>query len=228
MMTLGAVSLLWLSSWSFPPGTAETSTRLLEKMDDAYEGLDSLEASLTQIASYPQLGITDPPEEGFLQVQKTGNGMNVRLELTRPEHRILVVKDGSYVFYQPRIKQAIVGSAGERGDTRAGSSLEFLLGNVSEVREDFEVEVVEESVVLGDREATRLRLTPKDVSRSYYRRIDLWVDHELWLPIAQELVEPNGDEVLIRLERIRSNGPTEAFDFDLQLPDDVERVRGGP
>jgi putative ABC transport system ATP-binding protein len=66
---------------------------------------------LEQVKSYPQLGIDDPVEKGFLYFEAG----KMRLEVQEPEVRILVVKDGKYVLYQPRIRQAISGRVEGQG-----------------------------------------------------------------------------------------------------------------
>ncbi len=84
---------------------------ILERMRAAQSGLESLKARVEQVKSYPQLGIEDPIEKGFLYFAPG----KMRLEIREPEVRILLVKDGKYVLYQPRIRQAISGKVDGQG-----------------------------------------------------------------------------------------------------------------
>ena len=95
-----------VGSWVFEtpiPGQVELAQVQLEVEPDAglttYATLESLEAELEQVKAYPQLGLTDPPENGVLYVKrKAGDDLSVRLEMQKPEHRIVTVKDGHLVI----------------------------------------------------------------------------------------------------------------------------------
>jgi hypothetical protein len=63
--------------------------QILERMRIVQAGLETLKARLEQVKSYPQLGIEDPVEKGFLYFQPG----KMRLEIQEPG-RILLVKDG--------------------------------------------------------------------------------------------------------------------------------------
>ena len=83
---------------------------VLERMSGTYQSIESLGAELHQVKSYPQLGLTDPPEKGVLYIKrKAKKELRIRLEMLEPEQRIVTVKDGRYMLYQPKIKQAIEG-----------------------------------------------------------------------------------------------------------------------
>ncbi len=103
--------------------------------------------------------------------------------------------------------------------------LAFLVGDLSDAEEDFEIILLGEEEVKG-KQAYHLRLTARQGTESMYRQIDLWVDPELWLPVQQELVELNNSVNRIDLENIVVNQDIEDNVFKLELPSDVERVRG--
>jgi outer membrane lipoprotein-sorting protein len=48
----------------------------------------------------------------------------------------------------------------------------------------------------------------------------------LFRSAIEELVEPNGDKIRILLSNIRLNGAVPDSRFEVELPDDVEKVRG--
>ena len=208
---------------SSPPGSAQP---VLEQMAEAYRSFKSLEAKLHQVKSYPQLGITDPPEEGVLYVERTKEDKRIRLEIVKPEKRIVTVKEGKYVLYQPKINQAIEGKVNPKAGSSGGTSfLSYFMGDLSRAQDDYEIVSLGEEQVGGHRTA-HLRMNARPNGKGFYRQIDLWVDQELWIPVQQNLVEPNRSETRIELGEIRLNVGLKDSLFKIDLPPGVERVRG--
>ena len=204
--------------------TEPATELILGRMAEASRALTSLEAELVQVKSYPQLSLTDPPEIGRIHLQRAKT-TRLRLEITEPESRIVAVDDGEYVLYQPKIKQAVVGKLDPNASPGRTGFLAFLVGDLSGAEEDFEIVLLGEEEVRG-KQTHHLRLTAKQETDSMYRQIDLWVDQELWLPVRQELVELNNNVNRIDLENIVINGDIEDSVFKVDLPSNVERVRG--
>ena len=203
-----------------PPATEP----VLERLAEASQALTSLEAELVQVKSYPQLALTDPPEIGRIHLER-GKTTRLRLEITEPENRIVAVDDGEYILYQPKIKQAVIGKLDPNANRGRTGFLAFLVGDLSGAEEDFEIALMGEEEVKG-KPTHHLRLTARQGTDSMYRQIDLWVDQELWIPVRQELVELNHSVNRIELEGIMINQDIEDSVFELDLPPDVERVKG--
>jgi outer membrane lipoprotein-sorting protein len=222
---LAAVSLMFVVN---PAWAGEYSVEeVLERMSGTYETIKSLGAELQQVKSYPQLGMTDPPEKGALFVKrKAKEELLVRLEMKEPEQRIVTVKDGRYMLYQPRIKQAIEGRVDKEAGSSTGTSfMNYFLGDLSSAMKDYDIVSMGEEEI-GERGTVHLRLTAKPGGNGYYPRIDLWIDKELWVPVQQEFVEPNRSVTKIRFERLRLNQEMKDGLFEVDLPKDVERVKG--
>jgi outer membrane lipoprotein-sorting protein len=197
-------------------------------MAGAYQTLETLGAELEQVKSYPQLGLTDPPEKGLLYLKrKGGDDLQVRLEIREPEMRIVTVKDdGQYMLYQPKIKQAIEGRVDKSAGEGSGTSfVAYFLGDLTAAKKDYDIVSLGEEVI-GTHQTYHLRLTAKSGGNGYYPRIDLWVDQDLWVPVQQEFVEPNRSVTKIRFNGININDEIKDSLFTLELPPDVERVRG--
>ncbi len=207
--------------------TVPTVDDVLEKMTTTYASLESLEAELEQVKAYPQLGLTDPPESGVVYVKRqAGDELSVRLEMQKPEHRIVTVKDGRYTLYQPRIKQAIEGKVGEKTGGSSGTSfMSYFLGDLGAAKADYDIVVLGEETVV-DRPTIHLQLTAKPDGKGYYPQIDLWIDQELWMPVQQEMVEPNRSVTTFQFRSLRLNEKIKDSLFSIKLPSDVERVKG--
>ena len=221
----GAAALL-VAATAQADGVAEVD-EVLAKMTTTYASLESLEAELEQVKAYPQLGLTDPPESGVVYVKrKAGDELSVRLEMVRPEHRIVTVKDGRYTLYQPRIKQAIEGEVGEKAGGSSGTSfMSYFLGDLGAAKKDYGIVALGEETV-GDRTTIHLRLTAKPDGTGYYPQIDLWIDQKLWMPVQQEMVEPNRSVTRFQFRNLRLNEKIKDSLFSIKLPSDVERVKG--
>jgi outer membrane lipoprotein-sorting protein len=200
---------------------------VLAEMASASKALTTLEADLVQVKSYPQLSLVDPEEKGHLYVEKTKQkGTRLMLAMVAPEPRSLALRDGEYVFYQPKIKQALIGKVGTEasGGGRAGF-LRYLIGDLAAAEEDYDIASLGEELVDGTA-TIHLRLNAKSGRETPYLRIDLWVQRGLWLPVRQELTELNRSVTRIDLKNIAVNEEIDDGVFELDLPRDVERVRG--
>jgi outer membrane lipoprotein-sorting protein len=223
---LAAASLVLSVTTAFARDESSVET-VLERMSGTHQSIESLGAELHQVKSYPQLGLTDPPERGVLYVKrKAKEELRVRLEMFEPEHRIVIVKDGRYVLYQPGIKQAIEGRVDQKAKSSTGTSfMNYFLGDLSNTMKDYDIVSMGDEQ-LGERGTVHLRLTAKPGANGYYPQIDLWIDKELWMPVQQEFVEPNRSVTKIRFEGLRLNEEIKDDVFNVNLPKDVERVKG--
>ena len=202
---------------------ADASQLLLERMRTEQASLRTLKARLEQVKSYPQLGIEDPVEKGFLYFEPG----KMRLEIQEPEVRILVVKDGKYVLYQPRIRQAISGKL--EGQGTKGLFPGLLTGSTESFRE------LEKSYsasdrgeeTLDERRVHHLTFRAKPGVPVYCQEIDLFIDTSLLLPVRQKCREANQSEITLTLGDIERNVPLERSLFEVQIPDGVERIERG-
>lgn len=202
---------------------------VLARMRARQSELVSLRARLEQVKSYPQLGIDDPVERGRLYVERTRNGARVRLEIETPEPRILIVKDGAYLLFQPRIRQALEGRLGKLGGAgKTGLFTGILTGSPEALRElerSYSVEQLPDET-LGERAVHHLRFTGREGAAVHCRRIDLFVDVELSLPLRQVCREANESAITFTLSDVELDVPLDRKLFEIDLPAGVERVKG--
>jgi outer membrane lipoprotein-sorting protein len=71
-----------------------------------------------------------------------------------------------------------------------------------------------------------LRFTARANAAVYCQQIDLWVDTSSWLPVQQSCHEANQSVITFTLEDVKLNLPLPKNAFDVDLPPDVEKVRG--
>jgi len=203
---------------------ADASQLLLERMRTEQANLRTLKARLEQVKSYPQLGIEDPVEKGFLYFEPG----KMRLEIQEPEVRILVVKDGKYLLYQPRIRQAISGKL--EGQGTKGLFPGLLTGSPDSFRELEKSYSVSDrgEETLDERRVHHLSFRARPGVPVYCQEIDLFIDKTLLLPVRQKCREGNQSEVTLTLTDIERNAPLPKSLFEVQIPDRAERIeRGG-
>jgi outer membrane lipoprotein-sorting protein len=208
------------------PEASATVTPILERMTQAVRQMQTLRAALSQEKFYAQLGLKDPPEKGVLYMKRKGERqVHLRIEINVPEKRIITVRDDRFMLYQPRINQVIEGVI-DRGSLRAAAGfLAYLFNGLAQAAEDYEIVLAGHETIEG-RRLSHLVLTPKPNRRGVYRRVDLWVDNQLWLPTVQKIVEANRDETLLKLEDVKLNVSLPDSLFVQKLPPGVQRVKG--
>ncbi len=212
-----------LSSILFFILTVDSPQGLLDRVRTAQAGLESLKGRIQQVKSYPQLGIEDPVERGFLYFQPG----RVRLEIQEPEIRILVVKDGKYLLYQPRIRQVISGKLEGQGTKglfpglMTGSPESFL-----ELERSYEASLRTEELP-DERRAHHLTFRARPGAQVYCQQIDLFIDAMLLVPVRQKCREANQSEITLTLADIERNVPLERRLFEVEIPDGVERIERG-
>ena len=202
---------------------ADTPQLLLERMRAEQAGLETLKARLEQVKSYPQLGIEDPVEKGFLYFEPG----KMRLEIQEPEVRILVVKDGKYVLYQPRIRQAISGKV--EGQGTKGLFPGILTGSPESFRElekSYSVSNRGEETI-DERGVHHLSFRAKPGVPVYCQEIELFIDTALLLPVRQKCREANQSEITLTLAGIERNTLLPRSLFEVEIPDGVERIERG-
>lgn len=224
MILLILLPLAALTVAAVDPSSPEV---VLERMQKAQSSVESLTARLEQVKSYPQLGIEDPPERGTFTMARTRRGATrVRIEIQEPEIRILTVTDGKYLLYQPRIKQAVEGKLS--GGGKKGLFSGILTGSpesLEELERDYHVEGVGETMV-SEANVIELRFTARANVSVHCQQIDLWVDTTSWLPVQQSCHEANQSVITFTLGDVKLNVPLAKDAFDVELPPDVEKVRG--
>jgi outer membrane lipoprotein-sorting protein len=222
--------LLAVALVAFASSGGLSASDVLARMLRAQQQLDSLSARLVQQKSFPQLGIEDPEETGrFLLLRDEQGSPRIRVEIEQPERRVLVVNGGEYVLYQPRIKQAIEGTVGAAAQHGATGVASLLTGSASltELEKRYELERLPNVRLRGaEVELHHVRLRARPEAGSQCRQIELFIDSETNLPVRQVCEEVNGSILTVSLLEPQPNVEVHEDEFELELPKDVERIRG--
>ncbi|HKQ89310.1 MAG TPA: outer membrane lipoprotein carrier protein LolA [Blastocatellia bacterium] len=198
---------------------AQLLTGILNKMEKAHQDLKSLKAEMVLERTNTQIGVTDS-EFGQL-LYKPGpqkSKQKLRIDYTKPSKDVLAVDGDNFVFYQPRIKQALKGMASKYSKGRQGGLAQFITialdGSLKSASGKYNIGFVKDEMVEGVMTSV-LRLTPKSIDQ--FTSFDIWVNQQSGFPVRFSGTERNGDQTMVTLKNLQlnTNVPNNAFALDL-------------
>ncbi|MBO0725504.1 MAG: outer-membrane lipoprotein carrier protein LolA [Blastocatellia bacterium] len=193
-------------------------TGILNKMEKAHQDLKSLKAEMVLERTNTQIGVTDS-EYGQL-IYKPGTAKSkqkLRIDYTKPSKDILAVDGDSFVYYQPRINQALKGLGSKYSKGKQGGLAQFITvaldGSLKSASGKYNISYVKDETIDGAM-ASMLRLTPK--SSDQFTSFDIWINQN-GFPVRFCGTERNGDLMMVTLRNLQlnTNVPNNAFALDL-------------
>ncbi len=206
-------------------GNAVALDQVLRQMDSVGKKFVNFKAHFTQKKYTAVLKEFDTPESGEFYYARAKDGSALlRQEVTKPGHRILTVKGGTAIVYQPGINQASVANLGKNKDK--AEYLALGLGqSPARLRETFELKYQGMENVAGA-PCSVLALKPRNAAAAaYFSTITLWIKKSNGIPIQQKLEEPNGNYLLVDFSGEKLNTSIPASLFDQHLPKGVELIK---
>src|SRR5262247_61561 len=163
---IAGIFLLLAGAYAAAPANthAQLLTGILNKMEKAHQDLKSLKAEIILEKTNTQIGVTDSEYGQFLYKPGAGKSkQKLRIDYTKPSHDVLSVDGDSYIYYQPRIKQAIKGLASKvskgKQDGLAQILAIVLSGSLESASGEYESNIVGDEMVNGIK-TSLLRATP--------------------------------------------------------------------
>jgi outer membrane lipoprotein-sorting protein len=213
---MGAASALQAKS------SSTALDQVLERMGSAGKTFRSFQADFTQRQYVAVLKEFDEPASGvFIYARAKDGSALIRQEFKAPGHKILTIKGGAALLYQPSLKQAMKYNLGKNKD-----KVEFLALGVGQapakLRETFNIEYQGEEAIDGA-PCSVLLLTPKSSSvAAYYSAITLWIRKSDSVSVQQKLQEPSGDYLINKFSSVKLNPKVPELQFEQALPKGVE------
>jgi len=227
--SLGLVAGLLLGSVFLPSiSVANTQAGLVSsifnRMQRNQQNLKSLSAELTMEKYNAQLHDSDNYYGSVRYIPVAGRSAFVRLEWNKPQHEILVVANGAYVLYRPRLNMAYYGTTNSIHSQKDSDVLALMNMSAAQLRTRFgEPEDVRDETLWGGVWTQHLKVTPKGPAS--YKYIEVWVDKE-GMPVQTKMVEKNDDSTTMRLSNVEKNQTIPMDQFTLKLDSSVKRVKG--
>ena len=212
--TVGCL-IRWLCVFLFLQGTgqAQSPAQLVERLQEAYERMQSFSADFDQIFHGHNVQLR---ETGIVMMKKPGK---MYWEYQRPTKKLFVADGTKSYFYVPRDKQVIISELALESE---GTPLLFLVGK-GNIGQDFEVESELETQPLqaGNRV---VRLTPKQ-PQGQFSHVILEIDPSDYLIQRLIVVEPIGVRNEYILNNLQENRRIPDRQFEFKIPDQVEVLR---
>jgi outer membrane lipoprotein-sorting protein len=198
-------------------------SQILSRMNEAAKRLKSLSANL-EYTKVTVLVNDKSTEEGRLFFRK-GKTPEIRIEMQRPESKIILFKKNKAEVYLPKINQLQEFNL----EQKSGMVEEFLLlgfgSETGELKKSYGLKYLKEEELEGDTTAV-LELTPRKESlASQLTKIQMWVSEESWLPAQQQFFEPGGDYLLARYKAVKVNLRIPSSTFEIHPAEGAKRVK---
>ena len=203
---------------------ANLQNEVLNRMDKHNKALQSLRSNVIMAKYNDQLKETDVTEGKTTYLPSKGRDAYVRIDWTKPLEEMLVVRNGEYALYRPRLKQVIIGKVKDaQGSGKANNALAFMNMSKAQLKANYFVKYLGEETTSSGVKTNRLELTPKNAAS--YKLAEIWVDFN-GMPIQAKVIESNNDTVTVLLSNIEKNVTINVSLFDPKFPKDVKKIRG--
>lgn len=223
-------SALFLLPMSFASAGQETDLTLdqvLQQLDQRSTRVSALHSGIEIKNWIDLLSEFDRPEKGEIWLLKDSGKTFFRREISVPQTNILVVDGEEAVFYQPRIKQAVLYSLeGGNGKQHGVGNLFFaLLSDREALEENYQVELKGREEIRGQNTYV-LEMTPRDPEAARdFSKLVFYLSPQHWMPLRQTIHQSIGDYQQMDFIDLELNPEIDRDRFKLELPDDVKRKR---
>src|SRR6185436_7364480 len=176
---------------------------LYTRMQRNQQTLKSLSADISMDKYNSQIRDSDKFYGTVKYIPVGGKSAFVRLEWTSPQHEILAVANGAYIFYRPRLNQYIYGNTTQVKSAKDNDVLALLNMSTTQLKTRFnDLHDVREENLWGGVATTHFKAVPKGAAG--YSYIEVWVDAS-GMPVQTKMVEKNNDSTTVRLTNVSKN-----------------------
>ena len=201
--------------------TAATADEVLAKLDAAAPKFSGMTADLTRV-TYTKVLDEKASESGQIALRKHGRDMQVLINLTKPDEKLVGFRGRKAEIYYPKLKTVQEWDLGKHGDLID----QFLLvgfGSGKDLKSGYAVKYAGEETIAGQK-AHKLELTPSAAEiKDKLRRVELWMSESGNYPVQQRFVEPSGNYYMATYSNVKLNPALTDEALRLKLPKGVKR-----
>jgi len=198
------VAVVMLNTRSAQAGTPSTVlATILDRMTNASKQIHTLKANISQQKINTQIGVKGPIESGTLYYHPLKDGKSqLRIDYTAPDEKVLVVDGDKFSLYQPGLNQILKSSIQKyaKNDSAGAISLRIDANTLEKYNVSYEKDEDVDGV-----HTSVLAFIPKAGVASPFKRQDIWVDRDSWLPAKIQITEKNNDITWFRLGNLQQN-----------------------
>jgi outer membrane lipoprotein-sorting protein len=188
---------------------------VLKKMDAAAASFRATQADFEWDRYEKVIDEVDDIQSGTIYYRRAGKEIDMMADITKPDKKYVLFRDGKISVYQPKPDQVTVYDAGKnRAEVENYLVLGFG-GSGQDLMKSWDVTYLGPETIGGIATA-KLKLVPKSEKvRGTFAQILLWID-DRGLSVQQQLFEPQGDYRLAKYSNIRTKD---------KLPDEVFKLK---
>jgi len=198
-----------------------TADEVLQKLDQTAPKFTGMSANLSR-TTYTKVLDEKSVETGVMSLRKTGKDVQVLINLTKPDEKVVSFRGNKAEVYFPKLKSVQEWDLGKHG----GLIDQFLLvgfGSGRDLKGAYTIKYAGEEAV-GSQKTHHLELTPTAANvKDKLRRVDLWIDDSGSFPVQQKFLQPSGDYYLVTYSDVRLNPALTEDALKLKLPKGVKR-----
>lgn len=197
---------------------------ILKRMETHRASLKTMQSDVTMV-KHDALLDEDDTLKGVVKYipGKTENDMYIRIDWTKPDEQLAVIKT-EYMLYRKPLKQVIIGKVGKaKNSANAGGALSFMSMSKGQLKANYSPEYLGRETLKSGTSAVHLKLIPKSAQK--YKYAELWVDDD-GMPLQMKIVEKNGDSTTVLLSNVKKNPSINTNDFTINYPKDTKVIDG--
>jgi len=199
---------------------------VLKRMDDAAARFVGLSAQLTY--TKVTVVVDDKSTESgtiYFQKEKGGKGYKVKIEITQPDPKTVLVRDGKVKIYRPKINQIEEYDVGKKKELMEQFLLLGFGAGGHELAKAYGV-TLGGACNLNGAACIKLDLQPKGDMTRNLTKVELWLSPETALPMQQRFTEPTRDHLTASYQQVKP-GPQADSVFKINAPSGVKTVKPG-
>lgn len=211
-----ALLLTLLGTGAAPQQKQVTLDDVLKKMDAVASTFHSAQAQIESQNYEKVIDEIDETQYGSIFYRRGAKDLEMMLDITKPDKKSVMLKDGKIRMYQPKLDQVTEWDLGKnKSDFESYLVLGFG-GSGQDLAKAFDVTFA--GLKTLDVATAELHLVPKSERlRNTFKEIILWIDLEKGVSVQQKFIQPQGDYRLAKYTNIQVNGK--------KIPDDVFKLK---
>jgi len=185
------------------PADSGSLDAVLKKMDAAAAGFRATQADFEWDRYEKVINEVDDVQSGTIYYRRAGKEIEMMADITKPDRKYVLFRDGKISVYQPKPDQVTVYDAGKNRAEIENYLVLGFGGSGQDLQKSFTVTYLGPKTIEGVATA-ELELVPKSEKvRNTFAKILLWIDLERGVSVQQQFFEPQGDYRLAKYASIR-------------------------
>ena len=186
---------------------------VLAQMDKASASFRNAQANVSW-DQYVKVVDDHELQSGTVYFDRKGGATQMAAHIDKPDPKVVVYKNGELDFYQPKIDQENIFTAGANRSQYEGFLTLGFGGSGSDLKANWDVTYQGKESIDGA-DTVKLDLKPKQQSvQNNFTHVIIWVDPSRAISLKQQFFAPSGDLKTVTYSNIKYNAgklPGDAF-----------------